>query len=62
MAKTKKEFDPTRICHNCRHHYDEHCKANDGHLILCRCPYFKWSRIQYSPNDACDRYVRITRT
>lgn len=58
MKKLKNE-DPSRICHNCEHHYDEHSKAFDGHMILCRCPFFKWCRFQYKMADACDHFKRI---
>lgn len=37
QAKQEKQY----FCRDCAHHYDEHSKAIDGHLILCRCPFQK---------------------
>lgn len=62
MKKGNGEIDRTRICHNCSHHYDEHDKALDGHMILCRCPFFQWCRIQYSVDDACEHFKRLHKT
>lgn len=47
-----------RKCKECAHHYDEHSKAIDGHLILCRCP-FKMNGGEYCiflNDDACERF------
>lgn len=52
----KKREKDMRLCHNCKHHYDEHSKAKDGRMILCRCPFFKFSRLQYYERDSCDKY------
>ena len=35
----KKPEQPKYRCRDCRHSYDWHSKALDGHLILCRCKY-----------------------
>jgi hypothetical protein len=51
---------PTVFCSDCRHSYDWHSKAIDGHLILCRCrldaksEYGKWSK--FLSDAACDNF------
>lgn len=37
--EAKKHAGNGHKCKECAHHYDEHSKAIDGHMILCRCPY-----------------------
>ncbi len=42
MAKRQKFKEverPKYRCRDCKHSYDWHSKAHDGHLILCRCPF-----------------------
>lgn len=46
-------------CSDCKHSYDWHSKAHDGHLILCRCP-FKQQGGKYCiflSDPACERFV-----
>ena len=41
-TRRKQETDkPKYFCRDCKHSYDWHSKALDGHLILCRCPLDK---------------------
>lgn len=35
----KRQTESQYKCRDCRHSYDWHSKALDGHLILCRCPH-----------------------
>lgn len=49
-------------CRDCRHSYDWHSKALDGHLILCRCPkdakteFGKWCKFLSDP--ACQQFEK----
>lgn len=38
-AKSPKEVGLS--CKDCKHSYDPHSKALDGHMILCRCKFFQ---------------------
>lgn len=57
QAKTENPYH----CRDCAHHYDEHSKAIDGHLILCRCP-FKQEGGKYCiflSDRACEQFKPI---
>lgn len=41
-VKTPKELGLS--CKDCKHSYDPHSKALDGHMILCRCPFWEYSK------------------
>ena len=49
-------------CSDCKHSYDWHDKALDGHLILCRCKldakseYGKWCK--FLSDWECDNFVK----
>lgn len=57
MKKPKNK--ETRYCRDCIHHYDEHDMASDGSMILCRCPFFRFSRLMNYQPDTCHAYARI---
>jgi hypothetical protein len=42
-------------CQDCKHSYEPHCKALDGHMILCRCP-FDTEHSHFMKRDGCDRF------
>lgn len=61
MAKQKSEKKNIfkYHCSDCGHSYDWHSKALDGHMILCRCPFYSagmWSKFL---NDwQCENFVK----
>lgn len=61
MAKrtTTKQKTPKElgfICKDCKHSYEPHSKALDGSMILCRCPFWKYSR--FLNRDYCDKFCK----
>jgi hypothetical protein len=50
--KTKSPKELGLSCKDCRHSYDPHSKALDGHMILCRCEFFQYSK--FLERDICD--------
>lgn len=60
--KTVKQPENPFKCRDCRHSYDWHSKALDGHLILCRCPldvkseHGRWCKFLSDP--ACPQFVK----
>lgn len=63
MAKrvVKKKEESKFRCRDCRHSYDWHSKAIDGHLILCRCKFDnktefgRWSKFLKDPQ--CEHFL-----
>lgn len=53
-AKSPKEVGLS--CKDCRHSYDPHSKALDGHMILCRCKFFQYSK--FLERDCCDKFSK----
>lgn len=53
MAK-KVKTRPTLFCRDCQHAYDFHDKNYKGDYILCRCPFFKWSK--FLNKDYCEKF------
>lgn len=55
MARTtaKKAIKPD--CQDCKHSYEPHSKALDGHMILCRCP-FHTDRSRFMKRDGCEKF------
>ena len=57
----KKPEQPKYHCSDCRHSYDWHSEAIDGHLILCRCPldegtkHGKWCKFLKDPQ--CENFI-----
>ncbi len=43
-------------CKDCIHSYEPHSKALDGHMILCRCKFFEFSR--FLEHDCCDKFSK----
>lgn len=43
-------------CMDCKHSYDPHSPALDGHMILCRCEFRQWS--VFMKGDGCDKFTR----
>ena len=65
MARQRKiaKNDISRYhCSDCKHSYDWHSKALDGHLILCRCRFYsdgKWCKLL---NDwQCEKFDKRTK-
>lgn len=60
MAK-KTEPKPKYVakpdCQDCKHSYDPHSRALDGHMILCRCP-FHTDRSRFMLRDGCDMFQK----
>lgn len=57
MAKKTASTNPKHLgltCKDCRHSYEPHSPAIDGHMILCRCPYFEFSK--FLNRDCCDKF------
>lgn len=54
MAKKVVQQKPD--CQDCKHSYDPHSRALDGHMILCRCPFHKFSR--FMTKDGCDKFEK----
>ena len=54
-VKTPKELGLS--CKDCKHSYDPHSKALDGHMILCRCP-FHTDRSRFMQRDGCDMFQK----
>ena len=50
MAKKKEVI--LHKCKECAHSTDWQAKANDGHLILCRCPFRQF--LQFLEKDGCN--------
>lgn len=44
-------------CQDCKHSYDPHSPALDGHMILCRCP-FHTDRSRFMKRDGCDKFQK----
>lgn len=46
-------------CQDCKHSYDPHSKALDGHMImiLCRCP-FHTKRSRFMTRDGCEMFQK----
>lgn len=44
-------------CRDCKHSYDPHSKALDGHMILCRCPYHT-DRSRFMVRDGCNLFQK----
>lgn len=53
MAKAKIRQEKPN-CEDCRHSYDPHSKALDGHFILIRCRFEKWSK--FLKRDGCSKF------
>lgn len=51
---------PKYHCRDCAHSYDWQRKANDGHLIFCRCKYDKKSEygrwVKFLSDIQCDHF------
>ena len=43
-------------CKDCKHSYAPHSQALDGHMILCRCPFFEFSK--FLARDICDKFSK----
>lgn len=56
MAKKLTNTSPKPDCKDCKHMTEPHSRANDGHWILCRCPFHKWSK--FMTGDGCDKFER----
>jgi hypothetical protein len=46
-------------CKECVHSTDWQNKANDGHLILCRCPFREY--LQFLEKDGCNDNFKLRR-
>lgn len=63
MAKKVKAVaeKPRYQCKDCKHSYDWHSKALDGHLILCRCKedkiteHGRWCKFLSDPQ--CEHFI-----
>ena len=53
-AKSPKELGLS--CKDCKHSYDPHSKALDGHMILGRCKFFQYSK--FLERDICDKFSK----
>lgn len=59
--KTKSPKELGLSCKDCRHSYDPHSKALDGHMILCRCKFDaktehgKWCKFLKDPQ--CEHFM-----
>lgn len=53
-AKSPKELGLP--CKDCKHSYDPHSKALDGHMILCRCKFFQY--FKFLERGICDKFSK----
>lgn len=58
MAAKKTTSKPTKRpdCADCKHSYDPHSPALDGHMILCRCEFEKYS--VFMKAHGCEKFTR----
>nr|DAF67728.1 MAG TPA: optinuerin [Caudoviricetes sp.] len=54
MAKKVKQINREYSCKDCKHSFDYHSKALDGHMILCRCKFHQWCKFLNS--DYCEHF------
>lgn len=62
-AKPAEEAGTAYTCNDCKHAYDRHSQALDGHMILCRCKHDaksehgKWCK--FTRDRACSEFKHI---
>ena len=50
---------PKYQCRHCRHSYDWCSRALDGHLILCRCPFYKEGKwCKFLSDRQCEHFIK----
>lgn len=54
MAKKVTPSKPQHSCQDCKHATDFHSKALDGHWILCKCSFHKYSK--FLTRDHCEHF------